>query len=215
MRYKYAIFDLDGTLMDTLPDICDSVNYALAEFSMPAITLEQCRQYVGNATHHLIKCSVPENTDEETVNAVMNCYLPYYNRHCNIKTKPYEGIPKLLDFLKNKDYKLALVSNKPDTAAKKLADEYFPGVFEAVIGQQYGIARKPSPDTIFEAMRIMNAEFEDCVYIGDSEVDIITAQNAGIPCISVTWGFRTETELHKNGAMILINSPKELENILL
>ena len=191
MKYSNIIFDLDGTLLDTLKDICSSVNSSLEHFGFPTITLEQCRHYVGNATDHLFRCALGENADGETMKQVIDYYLPYYRSHSSIETQPYEGITELLQELKKAGCALALVSNKPDPIVKKLAEQYFPGIFSAVIGQSDTLAKKPAPDTVFEAMKIMGAGCESSVYIGDSEVDIITSKNAGIPCLSVTWGFRT------------------------
>ena len=143
----------------------------------------------------------------------MSFYLPYYNAHCNIKTAPYEGIPELLATLKESGAKLGLVSNKPDASVKKLAEEHFAGIFDAVIGQSDKAARKPAPDTVFEAMRIMGALSDNTVYIGDSEVDIKTAENAGIECISVSWGFRTKEELIAAGAKRIADNAEELRSL--
>lgn len=210
MKYKNVIFDLDGTLLDTLKDLCSSVNATLDHFGFPTITLDQCRSYVGNATEYLFRCALGDNADDETLRKAIEFYMPYYKLHSSDETCPYEGITELVKKLKEMGVGIALVSNKPEPVVIKLAEQYFPGMFAAAIGQTERIARKPAPDTVFEAMKILGADKENTVYIGDSEVDITTSKNAGIPCISVTWGFRSREHLIESGAGTIVNNTEEL-----
>ena len=180
------LFDLDGTLLDTLEDLCDAVNYALRVYGYPERTLEEIRCFVGNGAMRLITLAVPENGDVE---GVFHTYKTYYDANCRIKTQPYPGIMEALEALK--DYPLAIVSNKPDSAVKALCADYFPGIY--ALGEAAGCPRKPAPDMVFKGMEAIGVE--SCVYVGDSEVDILTAKNAGVPCLSVLWGFRKREEL--------------------
>ena len=181
------LFDLDGTLLDTLEDLKDGVNHALRTLGYPERTLEEVRTFVGNGARKLMELSVPEGTDGEEAFRV---FKPYYDSHCQIKTKPYAGIPEALEVLKGK-YPVAIVSNKPDSAVKSLCADYFPGIY--ALGEAAGCPRKPAPDMVFKAMEAIGVE--SCIYVGDSEVDVLTAQNAGVPCLSVLWGFRNREEL--------------------
>ena len=189
------IFDLDGTLLDTLEDLLDATNYALGQFGFPGRTLPELRKFVGNGAQNQIRLSLPEETDSEWVSRVLAVYKPYYTAHCQVKTVPYEGILPQLTLLAGK-YPLAIVSNKPDLAVKALCAEYFPGIF--ALGEAPECPRKPAPDMVYRAMAQIGVE--TCVYVGDSEVDVLTARNAGIPCLSVLWGFRDKGDLEKAGA---------------
>lgn len=199
------IFDLDGTLLDTLEDLLSATNYALTANGFPKRTLEQLRRSVGNGAANQIRTSLPEHTGEETVRKVLADYLPYYREHCRIRTAPYPGIPEALAELQ-KCYGLAIVSNKPDAAAKSLCAHFFPGI--PAIGQTEACPRKPAPDMVKKAMALLSAR--RAIYIGDSEVDILTGQNAGIPCVSVAWGFRGEAALRTAGAQCLCRRPENL-----
>ena len=181
------LFDLDGTLLNTLEDLCDSTNEALAQFGYPARTLDEVRRFVGNGAAKLIAQAVPESADPAPVLAAFQAYYP---SHCQIKTGPYAGIPEALERLAKK-YPVAIVSNKPDAAVKPLCDFYFPGIY--ALGETQGCPRKPAPDMVYKAMGAIGADC--CVYVGDSEVDVRTAKNAGVPCLSVLWGFRDEGEI--------------------
>ena len=181
------LFDLDGTLLDTLADLHDSVNFTLAHFGYPQRTLEEVRQFVGNGARRLMDQAVPENGDQDGAFAY---FQSYYRDHCQIKTKPYDGIPEVLEILKQK-YPIAIVSNKPDAAVKVLCAQYFPGIF--ALGEAPDCPRKPAPDMVYKAMASIGVE--RCIYVGDSEVDILTAKNAGVPCLSVLWGFRKREEM--------------------
>ena len=181
------LFDLDGTLLDTLEDLKDSVNHTLRSLGYPERTLEEVRRFVGNGARRLIDQAVPEGADGEEA---FNLFKPYYDAHCQIKTKPYDGIPEALESLKAK-YPMAIVSNKPDSAVKALCADYFPGMY--ALGEAPGCPRKPAPDMVFKAMEAIGVE--RCIYVGDSEVDVLTAKNAGMPCLSVLWGFRDREEM--------------------
>ena len=187
------LFDLDGTLLDTLEDLRDGVNYALGVFGYPQRSLEEVRRFVGNGARKLIRLAVPEGADPE---AVFQVFKPYYDVHCQSKTKPYNGIPEVLAELREK-YPIAIVSNKPDSAVKRLCADYFPGVY--ALGESPDCPRKPAPDMVHKAMKEINVE--QCIYVGDSEVDVLTAQNAGVPCLSVLWGFRDKEEIEAAGGI--------------
>lgn len=213
MKYRTILFDMDGTVLNTLPDLCDSVNYSLAQFGYPPITIDETRRYVGNASRRLIEQAAP-GADSDTVDKILDFYKPWYAAHCCVKTRPYEGIPELLHRLKDAGYRLAIVSNKPDESVKELAGLFFPGLLETAVGESAGVRRKPWPDTAEAALKLMGETKENAVYVGDSEVDILTAKNAGIPCISVSWGFRSRESLVAAGAVCLADSAEELEKLL-
>ena len=184
------LFDLDGTLLDTLEDLLDATNYALGVHGYPSRTLPELRRFVGNGAYNQMRLSVPEGTAPEQIQKVLDTYKPYYTEHCQIKTKPYAGISGVLAVLKEK-YPLAIVSNKPDAAVKALCADYFPGIY--ALGETADCPRKPAADMVFKAMCAIGADA--CVYVGDSEVDVLTAKNAGVPCVAVTWGFRDKEDL--------------------
>lgn len=215
MRYDAALFDMDGTILDTIEDMHDSVNAALRHFSLPPISLAETMAYVGNGAKRLIEQAVPEGTDAALTEEVLAWYKPYYNDHSLIKTRPYEGIPELLEALKNAGVKLAVVSNKPDRTVQELVKKLFDGVFDSSVGESAAVRRKPWPDTVDAAVETLGLTKSRCVYIGDSEVDVRTAENAGMDCISVSWGFRTEQQLIDAGAAKIAHSPEELKKILL
>lgn len=197
-----VIFDLDGTLLDTLEDLTDAVNTALDAFGYPNRSLDEVRQFVGNGAARLMDLAVPENADPAPVLAF---FKKYYDTHCRIKTGPYPGILNALSQI-TRDYPVAIVSNKPDTAVKALCADYFPGIF--ALGEQPGCPRKPAADMVFRAMKAIGAE--NCVYVGDSEVDVATANNADVPCLSVLWGFRDRPILEQSGATLFCTHPEEL-----
>ena len=174
------IFDLDGTLLNTLEDLLDATNYALAQCGYPKRTLPELRRFVGNGAENQIRMSLPAGTSPEEVQRVLKIYKPYYTEHCQVKTRPYDGILESLAILKEK-YPIAVVSNKPDTAVKSLCAQVFPGIF--ALGETPDCPRKPAPDMVYKACRAIGAD--TCVYVGDSEVDVRTAKNAGVPCLSV------------------------------
>ena len=181
------LWDLDGTLLDTLEDLMDGVNYALDQYGLPPRTLEEIRQFVGNGAGQLIRRAVDGRADE---GAVLETFRNYYNAHCQIKTRPYAGVEEALAKLGEK-YPMAIVSNKPDSAVKPLCAQYFPGFY--ALGERSDCPRKPAPDMVFKAMADLCVD--TCIYVGDSEVDVATAKNAGVKCLSVLWGFRKREEL--------------------
>lgn len=198
------IFDLDGTLLDTLGDLHAATNGVLRQFGYPERTLEEVRQFVGNGAEQLIRLAVPEG-QQESVPQVLTAFQSYYAAHCDILTQPYEGIPEMLEKLGEK-YPLAVVSNKPDRAVKELAKIYFPTLYAR--GESTDCPRKPAPDMVFKAMEALGAD--RCIYVGDSEVDVKTAQNAQVPCLSVTWGFRDVKTLEQAGAKYFCHGAEEI-----
>lgn len=214
MKYDSVIFDLDGTLLNTLEDLADSMNYALSAHNMKVRTLDEIRAFVGNGMLNLAKKAVPEGTDEKTVNAVLATFKAHYADHSQDKTKPYDGIIPLLTSLKERGIPTAVVSNKGDYAVQLLMPKYFGDLIDVAIGELEGVARKPEPDTVHLAMKRMGVK--NPVYVGDSEVDVLTAKNAGIDGIFVTWGFRSKKELTEAGACeySIANTAPELEERL-
>jgi len=200
------LWDLDGTLLDTLEDLADGVNYALAWFGYPERTLEEVRRFVGNGARRLIDQAVPEGADPAPV---FETFRVYYAANCQIKTRPYDGIPEALAEL-GKKYPMAVVSNKPDVAVKPLCAQYFPGIYAR--GESEDCPRKPAPDMVFKAMAEIGVEA--CVYVGDSEVDVITAANAGVPCLSVLWGFRDRDEIEAAGGRYFCERQEDLVRML-
>lgn len=199
------IFDLDGTLLDTLDDLWDATNYALTQYGCPPRTRDEVRRFVGNGAETLIRLSLPGTERDPDLKSVLDTYRTYYNTHCQIKTGPYPGILDALAALKEK-YPMAVVSNKPDAAVKPLCRDYFGDIF--ALGETDDCPRKPAPDMVYKAMHAIGVE--KCIYVGDSEVDVVTANNAGVPCLSVPWGFRDEDVLLDAGARYLCRDPKEL-----
>lgn len=196
------LFDLDGTLLDTLDDLTDATNHTLAQLGYPLRSREEMRRFVGNGAARQLQQSVPEGEPWE---AALELYLPYYSTHCRIKTAPYPGIPEALAALREQ-YPVAIVSNKPDGATKALCADFFPGI--CAMGQSDGCPRKPAPDMVLQAMKEIGAD--TCIYVGDSEVDILTAKNADVPCISVLWGFRDRKELTAAGGLHFCEKPSRL-----
>lgn len=203
------IFDLDGTLLDTLDDLHAAVNHTLAQFGCPPRTREEVRQFVGNGVDQLIRLSLPGTDHDPDLEEVIAAYRAYYNAHCKEKTGPYAGIPEVLAALA-KEYPLAVVSNKQDAAVKPLCREYFGTIF--ALGERRDIPRKPAPDMVWRAMAAIGVD--KCVYVGDSEVDVLTAKSADVPCLSVTWGFRDRDALREAGASYYCDDPRDLPNVL-
>ncbi len=211
MAYKTMIFDLDGTLLDTLDDLWAAVNAALQKYGLPLRTREEVRSFVGNGIKNLMERSAGE-VEKEVFDGVFAEFKRYYGAHCEDATKPYAGITELLAALKKRGVKTAVVSNKADFAVKKLAESYFGDLLLAAVGENEsaGIRKKPAPDSLLAVMRDLGAEAESTVYVGDSEVDIQTAKNAGVACISVTWGFKDAAFLVENGGTCLLDEPMEI-----
>ena len=214
MKYKLAIFDLDGTILETLEDLYNSVNYALSQNNLPVRTLKEVRAFVGNGIRNLMIRSCPDNSPTEVVDMVHKTFVEHYSAHKADNTAPYEGIVDLLKTLKKEGYLLAVASNKDDTAVKPLCVKFFEGLFDLTLGNRPDIARKPAPDCVWKIIKDLGASLDDTVYIGDSEVDIETAKRAEVPCITVTWGFRDEPDLKKAGATIIAHDVNELKNLL-
>lgn len=214
--YSTYIFDLDGTLLDTLQDLAASVNYALINSRLPEHSLEEVRFMVGNGVGKLIRRAVPSALTEEETLAVLAKFREYYIDHSEDTTLPYPGIMDMLQRLRSQGKKIAVVSNKFDAATKKLCAKYFPGLVDLAIGEDEanGIRRKPAPDTVLSVIDALGCAKDDCVYIGDSDVDIDTAVNAGIDSISVLWGFRDKDFLMQHNAQQFISSPDELAALL-
>ena len=196
------LFDLDGTLLATLEDLHDSTNHVLRELGYPERTLDEVRRFVGNGARRLMDQAVPEGVDSR---AAFEAFQAWYPNHCQVRTRPYGGIPEALEILKEK-YPIAIVSNKPDAAVKVLCAGYFPGIY--AIGESTGCPRKPAPDMVGKAMRELGVD--KCVYVGDSEVDVLTAKNAGVPCLSVLWGFRDKADMEAAGGTHFCEKTEDL-----
>ena len=209
MKKIGLLFDLDGTLLNTLEDLHDATNAALVHFGCPGRSLEEIRSFVGNGARNQIRLSLPGREDDPDLDAVLEWYKGYYADHCQIKTAPYPGIGAMLERLKG-EWPMAIVSNKPDVAVKTLCARHFPGIY--ALGEAAGCPRKPAPDMVFKAMEAIGVE--KCIYIGDSEVDIRTAQNAGVPCVSVLWGFRDREVLEKEGGRYFCDDAGMLPQLL-
>ena len=207
---KAVIFDLDGTLLDTLIDLKNAVNAALAEFGMPTRTLEEVRWFVGNGIRRLMELSVPGGEEHPQFEEVFAFFQDYYKEHCKERTAPYKGVLDLMKELSERGFKLAIVSNKIDSAVKELNEELFAEYTQVAIGEMPGVARKPAADMVNKALELLGVEKEHAIYVGDSDVDLMTAKNSGLECVAVTWGFRDAEFLKEHGAKILIDHPQEL-----
>ena len=214
MKYKIAVFDMDGTILNTLDDLKDSLNFTLDSFGYPKRTLEEVRRFVGNGIMKLIERGVPDGTSEEKIKEAYNFFIEYYSAHCADKTKPYAGITELLKKLRADGIKTAVVSNKADSAVKELCDKYFKGLFDISIGEREGVRRKPAPDSVNEVLKQLGFCREEAVYIGDSDVDVETAKNADMVCIGVEWGFRDRELLIEKGADYIVSDTEELCKLL-
>ena len=210
MRYELAIFDMDGTILDTLQDLADSTNHALTANGLPERSIDEVRNFVGNGIRRLIERAVPDGCPGEIRDKVFRDFNEYYRDHCFDSTKPYDGIMECLGQLKRSGVRLAVVSNKAQYAVSELDVRFFPGVFDEAVGEREGIRRKPYPDSVLHVIDEAGIPKEKAVYIGDSEVDVQTAKNAGIDGIAVEWGFRDGEFLKEQGAVMLVKSPQEL-----
>ncbi len=213
MMIDTVIFDLDGTLLNTLDDLADSVNAALLQNGLPLRTVEEVRAFVGNGVYNLMVKAVGDVGHPAFPKAFAD-FKAHYALHCLDKTAPYEGIMPLLAELSESGYKLAVVSNKFDPAVKKLNEQFFGAYIPVAIGEKETVRKKPAPDSVFAAMEALGSKAETCIYVGDSDVDIFTAQNAGIPCISVTWGFRDRAFLASYGADKYADTPAQIKLFL-
>ena len=212
MKYSTYIFDLDGTLLDTLGDLAASVNYALRTHGMPEHTIDDVRRFVGNGVRKLMERAIPDGASNPDFEAAFATFRQHYMAHSLDTTKPYDGIPETLEALKAKGCHLAVVRNKMMAATQELCRHFFPDTIEVAIGENEaeGIRKKPAPDTVIAALRQLGVGQEGAVYVGDSDVDIETARNSGLPCISVLWGFRDRDFLLQHGAKTFISNPSEL-----
>lgn len=214
MKYKLAIFDMDGTILDTLVDLANAVNHALAEKNLPQRSLMEIRSYLGNGMLNLIRLSAPKGASDAEISELKDIFTNYYKAHCAENTKPYAGILELIAELRAQGVKTAVVSNKPDFGVQLLVKEHFPTSFDFAVGEKEGIAKKPAPDSVNAVLEKLNISRKDAVYIGDSEVDYATAKNAEMDDIIVTWGFRDEDYLQSLGAKTIVHTMEELKAAL-
>lgn len=213
-KYDTIIFDMDGTLLNTLEDLTDSVNYALNIYGFKTRTIEEVRSFVGNGVARLMELAVPDGLDNPKFKECLADFREHYEKNMQNKTRPYDGILDLLKELTDKGYKLAIVSNKFDIAVKGLAAFYFGDYVKIAIGESKTVAKKPAPDSVFKALEELGSTVENAIFVGDSEVDLKTAKNAGLKCISVTWGFCDREVLIQKEADFIIDNPKEVLKII-
>ena len=214
--FKVAIFDLDGTLLNTLDDLANACNYALNKFYFPTHDVESYKKFIGNGIFKLVERAMPDDKkDRETVENVLKAFSDYYNEHMMDMTKPYGGIINLLDELRGSGIKLAVVSNKKHEFAIEIVKKYFGDRLNVILGHRENYNAKPDPVSVLEIIDKFNVLKDECIYIGDSNVDILTARNAGVQCIGVSWGFRGKQELADAGADYLVDNTKELKNIIM
>jgi phosphoglycolate phosphatase len=212
MSKRAVIFDLDGTLLDTLDDLTDAVNHILNKYGYPERSRGEVRSFLGNGARDLIKRSLPEGIDDELFEKYLAEYKEYYNAHSAVKTKPYDGVPALLESLKDKGILTAVVSNKPDDAVKELCRRYFGELVNISVGDRADLKRKPDAEPVRFAMDALGCE--SAVFVGDSEVDVMTAENADLPCVIMTWGFRDKGFLEEYGAKLFADDAEQLEKTI-
>ena len=215
MRYKAVLFDMDGTVLDTLGDLTNAVNHTLSVFGFPTHSRREAAGFLGNGAAWLIAHAVPEGTSPEKTAEVLRAYQPWYDSHCAIETAPYPGILAMMERLREAGVKQAVISNKQDSAVRLLAAQHFPGLLETAVGESPTVRRKPNPDAVLAALRHMDVSPGDAVYVGDTEVDVETAENAGLDCAVVGWGFRTEEELRGTWPGRIFRTAEELCDWLL
>lgn len=208
--YEAYIFDLDGTLLNTIDDLAASTNYALRTNGLPERSVSEVQSYVGNGVRKLMERAVPDGDRNPKFNDAYETFRQHYSKHNMDMTAPYPGIMEMLQELRDRGKRIAVVSNKFYSATQSLCDHFFPGLVEVAIGEKESIRKKPAPDTVVEALRQLGVPKDNAVYVGDSDVDILTASNCGIPCISVLWGFRSRDFLLSHGATTFVSSPEEL-----
>lgn len=209
-----VIFDMDGTLLDTLEDLRDSVNFALEKYKYPKRTIEEIRNFVGNGVKVLVDKALPGGTENEDFDDVFKTFKLHYAENCNNKTKPYDGMIPVIKRLKDEGYKMAVVSNKSDREVRNLTKIYFDGLIDVAIGQSDKIRKKPYPDEVEKALKLLNSVADESVYVGDSEVDVMTAKNSNLDLIAVLWGFRSRDFLIDEGATVLIEKPEQIIQVL-
>lgn len=215
MRYPAVIFDMDGTVLNTLEDLLTSLNLTLDQFGLPRRSLDEMRHFVGKGMRYQIECGAGPDVPPGMIDRMLPVYVKNYAVHGAERTRPYEGIPEMIGRLREAGCRTAVVSNKNDAAVRRLADLYFPGLFDVSVGEREGIRRKPAPDSVNEVLERLGVSRQEAVYVGDSEIDIQTAENAGLDLIAVGWGFRTEEELKRSGAGRVFASAEEVEAFLL
>ncbi len=208
MAYKTYLFDMDGTLLDTLADLAAAVNHTLAQYGYPQRTVEQVRKGLGNGAVKLMAAMLPQGEETPGFADIMRDYRAWYQEHSCVATAPYPGIPELLAALRQRGCRVGIVSNKPDATVQRLAEQFFPGV--PAFGESPACPRKPAPDMVYRALEELGAGREDAVYVGDSEVDVATARNAGLPLIGVSWGFRGRQALEDCGAAQIADTAAEV-----
>lgn len=214
MKYKAVIFDMDGTILNTLEDLKNATNYSLSQFNMPERTLEEVRMFVGNGIRKLVERAVPAGTSAEKIDEVLDVFLKYYEVHSADNTSSYPGIHELVEKLKAAGIKTAVSTNKADAPAQELGKEYFNGIFDLIVGQRDGLRTKPAPDSVNEILKILNIQKKDAVYVGDSDVDVQTAANSGLDFIGVSWGFRGRKFLQEKGAKNIVDSADEILDLV-
>ncbi len=211
MKYSTYIFDLDGTLINTLDDLTNAINFAMREMSYPERTIDEVRSFVGNGIKKLVERAVPIGINEDDFEKTHDIFSKYYVEHIADFTRPYDGVIEAVKRLKDRGCKTAVVTNKEHNAAQIVVREFFGDLFDVVVGKMDGFQPKPSPEVVFYAIKKLSVEKEDCVYVGDSDVDVQTAHNAGLPCIGVTWGFRDREVLEREKAEYIIDNPNEIK----
>lgn len=212
-RKKLMIFDMDGTILDTLEDLTDATNYTLRSCGYPERTIAEVRAFVGNGIAKLVERAAPVGSTPADWNRLYQIFMPYYQEHCYDKTRPYDGIPELMARLREQRALIAVVTNKADAAAQELCGRFFPGLVDLAIGDRPGQRKKPAPDSVFAVMESLRIAPADAVYIGDSDVDLETAMNAGLNHIIVTWGFRDRPFLEERGAKVFADKPEDVERL--
>ncbi|MCH3957803.1 MAG: HAD family hydrolase [Olsenella sp.] len=215
MPYQTAIFDLDGTLLNTLDDLYNAVNHSLTAFGLPKRSLAEVRLFTGNGIRRLIDLSVPKGTPQDLAGQVFDEFKAFYDAHKLDTTRPYTGMAEVIDDLRAAGIACAVVSNKADFAVQGIIDHFYPGKFDYVMGERAGIQRKPNRDMIDVILRDLGKSANGMVYVGDSEVDVETAKNCGCPCLSCSWGFRDREWLVEHGATTIVDTPAELEASIL
>ena len=215
MRYQAVLFDMDGTVLDTLGDLANACNHTLRAFALPERTRTEIAHFLGNGAAWLISHAVPDGTGEARTQEILHASQPWYDAHCDIETAPYPSIVETMQALQAAGVRQAVISNKQDSAVQLLAARYFPGLLDYAVGESATVRRKPNPDAVLAALAHMGLKKEAAIYVGDTEVDIQTAKNAGLPCAVVGWGFRTEEELRACGAERIFRTADELKAWLL
>ena len=214
MKYNTYIFDLDGTLLDTLQDLANAVNHAMREMKYPERTVDEVRRFIGNGIRMLIKRASPQGISDKDYEKTLAIFTAYYLEHIADFTKPYDGIAEVIKTLKSKGCKVAVVSNKADEAAKKVVKDYFGDIFDMVVGKMDRFPSKPEPDSVLYVIETLGSDKDKCIYSGDSEVDVVTARNSRLPCIGVSWGFRDRKLLEDGGADYIADRAEDILSIM-